>query len=309
MLSSQRLTTVFVILFVTMVSSLRAESFPRVPDVPRVPSYAQAKPDTPRSRSFFNTFRRRFDPNRPVEVLPYITPILVVAGLIGVVMIGVIAYNNLVLRYTKKNGFDSPKRLFDELCMLHEILRSERQFLKLFAETRGLPDPLTLFVEPKFFLDAQQNPDFSRHRVMLEGLLIKMFGIPEEIDSVPSGSWQSGTQFGRSETSENTQWGDTQTISASGVTSSAGHIAEEASMSRAVPNESAPVSASPMTRLVRTIKHCVYRWDDFSSAIRHMIARRVGAMAIPQTATVKPRPSIQFRSVNSRIPITELEGR
>lgn len=290
---------------------LPAQYQPRVPDVPRTPTrppvvagYAQSTssaPETPRAKEFFGTFQRRFDPNRPVEVTAYITPFLLIVTLIGVAVVGIVIYNRLALKYANKNGYDSPRQLFNELCIAHELLRSERQFLKLFAETLTLPDPLALFIEPKFLIDSLQNPKFARHHIVIEGLLIKVFGIPEDVRDAASGNWESDIYTRRS---------NIETLGDKG--SSLVGRTTVAPRSRSLEDSEIYTPTRPasfLRQLVVNVSWLVYRWDDFWHDVRNAITRWIGALTISPSTMVRTerRPSILFAVTRTGIPITELE--
>lgn len=289
---------------------------PRVPDVPRTPSWgsgreqAQATEATPRSREFFNQFQRRFDPSRSVDYIPYLLPILTLVLLVGGTVVVVILYNRHVLKYSIKDGYHSPIRLFNELCVLHGLLRSERQFLKLFAESNALPHPLSLFIEPRFFLDAGSDPRLERHRVMIEVLLIKMFGIPEDGIGGESGPWESSP------------WNQTHLIS------SLGGLQNEMEPSGEFPSRSAhpdtnllpppaqgnssshPKPRTLFQQIVDTIRSGLYQWDDAWATVHRFLGNSVSTSLRLQRRTHRAanRTNILFHSPPRRgIPLTELD--
>lgn len=185
-----------------LCDSTFAQYAQRTPDTPRTPNRSENAPrritledndDTvtskslnPQANRFVESFHKRF--NEKPQFRQYIKPFLMVALIVGVTVAGAYLYNHISTMYAIKGGYNSPKRLFNELCQLHEILPDERQFLRMFAEKNRGIDPLILFIEPIFFHQARVNSEQSPYYNLLDNLLIKIFGLPAEAGQVGDGS-------------------------------------------------------------------------------------------------------------------------
>lgn len=60
-------------------------------------------------------------------------------------------------RFSDEQPFHNPRRLFLDLCHLHELDWSSRRLLWKLAQARGGDHPAQVFLEPSW-LDAQQLP-------------------------------------------------------------------------------------------------------------------------------------------------------
>jgi hypothetical protein len=96
----------------------------------------------------------RFDHQRP-GISTNLLAIFVIA--VVVVIIAAVVWRELKRRAARTFRADSSAKLFRELCAAHGIKRSSRRLLKQLAEARGVSDPATLFVEPRYF-EAQSLP-------------------------------------------------------------------------------------------------------------------------------------------------------
>ncbi|MDR1479677.1 MAG: hypothetical protein LBJ00_12150 [Planctomycetaceae bacterium] len=96
-----------------------------------------------------------------------------VIGFIALIVLGVLFERYLV--YRMKVTADSPAALFVELCSAHQLTRMERNLVERVAEAADINDPLPIFVEPQYLLDAIENVNFRNYRQMIEYLLTKLF--------------------------------------------------------------------------------------------------------------------------------------
>ncbi len=92
-------------------------------------------------------------------------------------VVGILVYYDLMVR--RKNGpdYDNPRVLFRELCATHRFTAAEKRFLKNLAEDLDLEDPLPLFIEPSYFVQALEDARFDASGQMLRYLLGKLFDI------------------------------------------------------------------------------------------------------------------------------------
>jgi uncharacterized membrane protein (DUF106 family) len=74
-------------------------------------------------------------------------------------------------------SLDNPWCLFRELCVAHELNRSEQQLLRQVADEQHWENPLQIFIEPLHLKSALDNKRFEKSRSMIESLLIKLFDL------------------------------------------------------------------------------------------------------------------------------------
>ncbi|UUO08212.1 hypothetical protein M4951_07800 [Blastopirellula sp. J2-11] len=80
------------------------------------------------------------------------------------------------LSATGDEGTDSPRRLFQDLCRIHELSRDESKLLSQVPRQLELADPASLFADPTHLVVAVRaaEDDALRHR--LEHLGVRLFG-------------------------------------------------------------------------------------------------------------------------------------
>jgi hypothetical protein len=83
----------------------------------------------------------KFAPSYEVLILAAVTLFVIVA----------IVWQTISRRRSRDFHYDSPPRLFADLCRAHKLNWSNRRLLKHLAAARGLKSPATLFVEPDYF--------------------------------------------------------------------------------------------------------------------------------------------------------------
>ncbi len=76
--------------------------------------------------------------------------VLILATVTLLVIITVI-WQTISRRRRRDFDYDSPPRLFSDLCRAHRLNWSNRRLLKQLAVARGLKSPAALFVEPEYF--------------------------------------------------------------------------------------------------------------------------------------------------------------
>lgn len=110
------------------------------------------------------------------------------------VVVGSLVYYDIHYRQRFRSSFEDPGLLFHELCEAHELTRSEKRFLKNFADRLDLDDPLPLFVEPEHFSSALKNKHFDADRSTIAYFLEKLFDLEPK---TPSESLSSSSPSGR----------------------------------------------------------------------------------------------------------------
>ena len=76
--------------------------------------------------------------------------VLILASVTLLVIITIV-WQTISRRRRRDFAYDSPPRLFADLCRAHKLNWSNRRLLKHLAAARGLKCPATLFVEPDYF--------------------------------------------------------------------------------------------------------------------------------------------------------------
>lgn len=104
-----------------------------------------------------------------------------IVGLVmALIAVGVVLW--LVARAGAKRegrGYRSPRRLFRELCRLHDINWHNRRLLRRLARFHKLPHPAQVFLEPAFLDPAKLGTAFRTHRQRLVTLQRQLFAAEE----------------------------------------------------------------------------------------------------------------------------------
>lgn len=150
----------------------------RVFDVDRsAPSKPRPAADTEVARNLRESLGRDFGPTSLRTNLVYVAFFLV----LFVIVAGLIYYD-MKYRQRLQKAHDDPDMLFRELCIAHELTKAEKRFLRDFAGENGLKNPLSLFIEPKYFEQALERDDFASAQSTIEYLLEKLFDLtPEDV--------------------------------------------------------------------------------------------------------------------------------
>ena len=80
-------------------------------------------------------------------------------------------------RKQREGELNDPLFLVYELNTAHQLSDPEKRLMQELSEKNSLSTPLTLFVEPKFLLDAWENEAFASSKPMVQKLLSKLFNI------------------------------------------------------------------------------------------------------------------------------------
>ena len=86
-----------------------------------------------------------------------------------------IVWQTISRRRRRDFAYDSPPRLFADLCRAHKLNWSNRRLLKHLAAARGLKCPATLFVEPEHFDMTNVPPALKPSAGELRQLRHKLF--------------------------------------------------------------------------------------------------------------------------------------
>lgn len=100
--------------------------------------------------------------------------VLILAA-VTLLVIVTIVWQTISRRRRRDFDYDSPPRLFEELCRTHKLNWSKRRLLKHLASARGLKSPATLFVEPEFFDTTNAPPAVKASAAELRQLRHKLF--------------------------------------------------------------------------------------------------------------------------------------
>jgi hypothetical protein len=100
----------------------------------------------------------RFDHERPGISA---NQLVIAVAAIGLAVVAGFVWRVIKRRASRTFSSDSSSKLFHELCAAHGIRRTSRRLLKQLADARGVTDPATLFVEPRYF-DVQNLPSELR---------------------------------------------------------------------------------------------------------------------------------------------------
>jgi len=98
----------------------------------------------------------------------------VIAVLVGIVTLGGGLYYWSQHRKVSPQGSSNPQTLFQELCHLHQLSRSERALLLRVFESLRLAQPAILFVDPSILESIKKSP--SPESQTYAALANKLFG-------------------------------------------------------------------------------------------------------------------------------------
>ena len=111
-----------------------------------------------------------------LEDLPDIGPyeLLILSSVALLVAITIVGCR-ISRRRRRDFHYNSPSRLFSELCRAHKLTWSSRRLLKQLAAARDLKSVATLFVEPEYFDLANLPPALKPSAQELRQLRRKLF--------------------------------------------------------------------------------------------------------------------------------------
>src|SRR5882757_5946377 len=88
---------------------------------------------------------------RLARVFSFVSYEVLILASVTLLVIITIVWQTISRRRRRDFAYDSPPRLFADLCRAHKLTWANRRLLKHLATARGLKCPATLFVEPENF--------------------------------------------------------------------------------------------------------------------------------------------------------------
>jgi hypothetical protein len=88
---------------------------------------------------------------RLARLFSFVSYEVLILASVTLLVIVTIVWQTISRRRRRDFAYDSPPRLFADLCRAHQLNWSNRRLLKYLAAARGLKCPATLFVEPDYF--------------------------------------------------------------------------------------------------------------------------------------------------------------
>jgi hypothetical protein len=104
------------------------------------------------------------------------THLLIIVGIVVVLMLTTIVFRIRARRAARTFTPENPARLFREFCAAHGLKRSSRRLLQQLATARGLPNAMTLFIEPQHFDTKNLPPELAESAAELQYLRLQLFG-------------------------------------------------------------------------------------------------------------------------------------
>lgn len=71
--------------------------------------------------------------------------------------------------------FRNPRRLWADLCRLHQLDMSQRRLLKKLAQTQKLDNRAVVFVQPGYFRRDKLDPTLAANAAQVDALRKKLF--------------------------------------------------------------------------------------------------------------------------------------
>lgn len=104
----------------------------------------------------------------PVEL---VAKIVILPLVVAAVVWAVVRFRT----HREQASYNSPRRLFNDLCTLHELDWPTRKLLRQLARSRHLDHPARIFVEPACFDPAHIPPQLQPFRTQLQRLKTRLF--------------------------------------------------------------------------------------------------------------------------------------
>lgn len=96
-------------------------------------------------------------------------------ALVVAVGIGLFLLSRLAARQERRRTFNSPRRLFRELCKAHRLTPVERRRLKQIARHQQLTQPARIFLEPERLSPANLSPELKAESQQVAALRKRLF--------------------------------------------------------------------------------------------------------------------------------------
>jgi hypothetical protein len=113
--------------------------------------------------------------SRLARLFSFISYELLILVAVTLLVIVTVAWQTISRRRRRDFAYDSPPRLFADLCRAHKLNWSNRRLLKHLATARGLKCPARLFVEPDYFDMTNVPPALKSSAAELRQLRHRLF--------------------------------------------------------------------------------------------------------------------------------------
>ncbi|MFV1964785.1 MAG: hypothetical protein ACC628_05140 [Pirellulaceae bacterium] len=101
--------------------------------------------------------------------------LLVLFGVLCVLVVVVWLFSRYLALH-EKQGRNSPRRIFRELCRAHRLGWADRQLMRQLARWHRLPSPSLLFLDAPRFEVRALGPAFARRARQLTAIRERLFG-------------------------------------------------------------------------------------------------------------------------------------
>lgn len=101
---------------------------------------------------------------------------LTVIAILAALGAGMYVLSRVLQRQELPQRSNSPRVLFRELCMAHDLDRNSRRILRQIGRYQRLDHLGRLFLEPERFEPANLSPKLRKNQAMLQALRQKLFG-------------------------------------------------------------------------------------------------------------------------------------
>lgn len=128
---------------------------------------------------------------------------LTVIAVLAALGAGMYILSRMLQRQELPQRSNSPRVLFRELCMAHELDRNSRRFLRQIGRYQRLDHLGRLFLEPERFEPANLSPKLRQNQALLQSLRQKLFSdltLPNQANAKSA----AGTKAARTESKKNT---------------------------------------------------------------------------------------------------------
>jgi hypothetical protein len=112
---------------------------------------------------------------RLARLFSFVSYEVLILASVTLLVIVTIVWQTISRRRRRDFAYDSPPRLFADLCRAHKLNWSNRRLLKQLAAARGLKCPAALFVEPDYFDMTNVPPGLKPSAAELRQLRHKLF--------------------------------------------------------------------------------------------------------------------------------------
>lgn len=125
--------------------------------------------------------------------------LLTVIAVLAALGAGMYILSRMLQRQELPQRSNSPRVLFRELCMAHDLDRNSRRLLRQIGRYQRLDHLGRLFLEPERFEPANLSPKLRQNQALLQSLRQKLFS-DLTIPSQPTTKNPSGKKAARAET-------------------------------------------------------------------------------------------------------------